>query len=348
LISVNSRYAAVAGGIAGVAITANQLTSIASMGLTATLWLGSIGVEMVYLSWLQIRLIADLAVVYDLQLDADDPEDILMIFGYALGVSPTEFLGKGIQIAAGATTRQVIKTTISKGTLKTIQNFARQLGFKILQRTIIKYAVPAVSAAVGSGYNYVTTRSIGSIAKSHFRNRGKASEELRFLVTRQYTYDLIFPAAILYMAQVDGDFNQAERDLYKSILSRMTFDEHNPKDIQKLIDSETNILSAIRELEDETAPETIFELLTLMAIYDGKLTDEERSFLVTVADTLGIEIDMDALEVRATTYRVDSSNKAWNKVINATSSSLGAVKNRVAKLKANWRKQKPDKADDNV
>ncbi|MDQ7035494.1 MAG: hypothetical protein Q9P01_11860 [Anaerolineae bacterium] len=121
---MSSRYAAVAGGIAGIAITMNQLTALASAGITATLWLGSLGVEMVYLSWLQIRLVADLATIYDLQLDAEDPEDILMVFGYALGVTPTEFLGKGVQIAAGATTRSAIKTYVSKGTLKTIQDSA--------------------------------------------------------------------------------------------------------------------------------------------------------------------------------------------------------------------------------
>lgn len=339
LMSVSSRYAAIAGGIAGVAITANQLATLSSAGMTATLWLGSLGVEMVYLSWIQIRLVADLATIYDLQLDAEDPEDLLMIFGYALGVAPSEFLGKGMQIAAGATTRSAIKTYISKGTLKTIQEFARRLGFKILQRTIIKYAVPAVSAAVGSSYNYLTTRSVGKIAKAHFSNRGKASEELRMLITRQFTYDIIFPAAIIYIANVDGVFSQEERDLYKSILDRMTFDEHDQRNFQRLIEHEENILVEIQKLEDEIVSKTLLDLLILMAVYDGKLADEERQFLMTVADVLELSIDMNDIEQQATSYRVEYTNVVWNVVTDKTTASLGAVKSQVDKWITSWRRK---------
>lgn len=207
LISVTVRYAAVAGGIAGTSATANQLTTVASAGLTAPLFFGTIGSEMIYLSYIQMRLVLDLSVVYDLQLDPDDPEDVLMVFGYALGVAPTELVGAGARKAAGAGTATVIKKYISKDVLKAIQNFAQKLGFKILQRTILKYAVPVASAAVGSSYNYTTTRTLGKIAKSHLKNRGEVTEELRNLVSRQNTYDLVFPAAVLYTVQVDGEIS---------------------------------------------------------------------------------------------------------------------------------------------
>ena len=346
LISVNSKYAAVAGGIAGVAITANQLTTIASAGMTATLWLSSMGVEMVYLSWLQIRLVADLAVIYDLQLDTEDPEDILMIFGYALGVTPTEFLGKGIQVAASTTARTAIKTYISKGTLKALQDFARRLGFKILQRTIIKYAIPAVSAAVGSGYNYMTTRSVGMIAKSHFSNRGKASAELRNLITRQYSYDIIFPAAIVYMAQVDGEFSQVERDLYKSILTRMSFPEHDQLQLQKLIQSEDEILSYIQALNDKVASQTLLDLLILMAVFDGKLVLEERQFLEKVAITLEIELDISAVENQAESYRIENSGKRWNALVETTSDNLKLAKERISDWFSNNIEQLRNQSDD--
>lgn len=346
LISVSSRYAAVAGGIAGVAITANQLTALASAGITAILWLGALGVEMVYLSWIQIRLVADLATIYDLQLDAEDPEDILMVFGYALGVTPTEFLGKGVQIAAGETTKRAIKTYISKGTLKTIQDFARRLGFKILQRTIIKYAIPAVSAVVGSSYNYIATRSVGQIAKSHFKRRGKASEALRTLITKQYTYNLIYPAAVLYIAKVDGEFSEKERELYQSILKRMSFDEHEQRDFQKLVDNEDSILSTIRELDDEIASKTLLDLLVLMAVFDGKVADEEREFLEKVSGSLGIPIDIEVLEAQAANYRTKNVDSKWDTVVNATSSSLGTVKGNVSKWVSILRKNSDEVVTD--
>lgn len=207
LTSVTVRYAAVAGGITGAAATASQLTTLASAGMTASLFAGAIGSEMVYLSRIQMRLVLDLCVVYDLQLDPEDPEDVLMVFGYALGIAPTNMLGTGALVVAREGTTTVVRRWVSKGTLEAIQRFAARLGIKILQRTIVKYTVPVVSAAVGSTYNYVTTRAVGKIAKAHLKNRGKVDEQLRTLLSRRNIYDLAFPAAVLYAGKIDGELS---------------------------------------------------------------------------------------------------------------------------------------------
>jgi tellurite resistance protein len=326
LISVTTKYAAIAGAITGVIVSANQLAMLASVGMTAPLFLTSIGVEMVCLAIIQIRLVLDLSVVYDLQLDADDPEDILMIFGYALGVAPTDIIGKGAQIAATETSKRAIKTFISKGTLKTIQEFARNLGFKILQRTIIKYVVPAVSAAVGSSYNYMTTASIGRIAKEHFKNREQASEELRHLISRQFTYSLIYPAAVRYIAEVDGVYSERENELYKSILARMKFDKDEQQELQSLLEEETNLLDAISQLGDADAAKVLMELLILMAVYDGALVEAEKLFLEKVAKILQLDVDMQAIELQANDYRVDYAHPVWRSITETTGNMLDATK----------------------
>ncbi|MCA9976387.1 MAG: hypothetical protein KC413_11575, partial [Anaerolineales bacterium] len=221
LTSVTVRYATIAGAITGATVTLNQIGALSSAGMTIAVMAGAIGAEMVYLARIQMRLVLDLSVVYDLQLDSADPEDILMIFGYAMGVTPAEMFGKRLQAAAGAGTRSAIRKYISKGTLKTVQNFGKRIGIRITQKAIIKYAVPVVSAAAGSSYNYVTTKAVGSIAKNHLKNRGEVTEELRQLVSRQNTYDIAFPAAAMYIAQIDGEFSAKEQELYRAILSRM-------------------------------------------------------------------------------------------------------------------------------
>lgn len=304
LTSVSVRYATIAGAIAGAAATANQIATLSSAGMTAALFVGSIGAEMLYLARIQMRLVLDLSVVYDLQLDPEDPEDILMIFGYALGVTPTEMLGKGLQVAAGAATKGAVKKYISKGTLKTLQDFARRLGFKILQRTILKYAVPVASAAVGSSYNYVATKSVGRIAKAHLKNRGAVTDELRILVSRQNTYDLAFPAAVMYVAQVDGQFSQKEKEFYKAMLSRMSFDEHTQAEFQKLIAAEDSLLEAIANLEDVEVRHSLMDTLILMAVYDGELAEQERQFLGIVAERLNISLDMAEVEQRTQDYQI--------------------------------------------
>ena len=207
-------------------------------------------------------------------------------------------------MAARGGTQYAIKKYISKGTLKTIQDFGKRIGIRILQRSIIKYAIPVVSAVVGSSYNYVTTKSVGSIAKNHLKNRGKVTEELRQLVSRQNTYDIAFPAAAMYMAQIDGEFSAKEKEFYRAILSRMSFEEHTQAEFQKLIASEENILDAIAELEDDEIKNSLVEVLVLMAIYDGKLAEEEREFLINTAAYLNVPLDINEVETRTTDYRI--------------------------------------------
>ena len=304
LTSVTVKYATIAGAIAGVAATANEIAAISSAGLTAALFVGSIGAEMLYLSNIQMRLVLDMSVLYDLQLDTEDPEDILLIFGYALGVAPAEALGKGLQVAAREGTKSAIKKVISKGTLEALKKFGQRLGFKILQRTIIKFAVPVASAAVGSGYNYIATKSVGKIAKIHFKNRGKVTDELRAVISKQNIYDLAIPAAAMFMAQVDGNVSSKEKELYRAMLSRMSFEEHTPADFNRLVSEEHSILDAVSQIEDAELRKALIELLTLMAVYDGILANEEREFLTSAAERLGVSLDIEQVEKRAKEYQV--------------------------------------------
>jgi tellurite resistance protein len=337
LTSVTVRYATIAGAIAGAAATVDQIAALSSAGMTVALFLGSIGAEMLYLSQIQMRLVLDLSVVYDLQLDPEDPEDVLMIFGYALGVTPTEMLGKGLEVAASAAAKGAVKKYISKGTLEALKDSARRLGFKILQRTILKYAVPVASAAVGSSYNYVTTQSIGRIAKAHLKNRGKVSDELRVLVSRQNTYDIAFPAAVMYMAQVDGQVSPKEKELYKAMLSRMSFDEHTRAEFQKLTAGEDNILDAIANFEDVEVGRSLLETLVLMAIYDGELAEQEREFLAEVAGRLNISLDMAEIERRTQDYQIVIQKNIFEKTAGlaggAAVKAIGAVGQATSSVK---------------
>jgi uncharacterized tellurite resistance protein B-like protein/uncharacterized protein (DUF697 family) len=325
LTSVTVRYATIAGAVTGVAASANEIAALGSAGMTVALFVGTIGAEMLYLSNIQMRLMLDMSVLYDLQLDPEDPEDILMIFGYALGVAPTELLGKGLQVAARAGTENGIKKVVTKGTREAIVKFAQRLGFKIGQKTIIKYAVPVASAAVGSGYNYLTTKSVGQIAKLHFKNRGKVTDELRAVISRQNTYDLAVPAAAMFMAQVDGNVSPKEKELYRAMLSRMSFEEHTPAEFQKLVSDQQSILDAVSQIEDVELRKVLIELLTLMAVYDGILVDEEREFLMNAAERLGVSLDIEQVEKRTKEYQIIVEKNVLERTAGAMGSAAVSV-----------------------
>ena len=342
LTSVAVRYATIAGAITGLAATASQISALSSAGMTIALMTSAIGAEMVYLANIQMRLVLDLSVLYDLQLDLDDPEDILMVFGYALGVAPVELMGKGLQVAARGGTQYAIKKYISKGTLKAIQEFGKKIGIKILQKSVLKYAIPIASAGIGSVYNYATTKSVGGIAKNHLKNRGKVTEELRQLVSRQNTYDIAFPAAAMYMAQIDGEFSNKEKVFYKAILSRMSFEEHTQAEFKKLLANEGNIIKAVSQIEDDEIKYSLVEVLVLMAVYDGELVKEERDFLIKTAAHLNVPLDIDEVELQADDYKVIVEKNIFQKVAGNAKGTVATAASRVTNAFGNGFRRKKD------
>ena len=303
LIETVEKHAAVVGGIAGAGATLSEINTIATSGLSGALIPTVILTEMAGITWIQMRLIYDLSVVYNLPLDLEDPEDIFLIFGYALGIAPADLVGKGLQIATKSLTKRGVKQVFTKGTLKATQNIAAKIGVKVLQKTILKYAIPITSIGIGGLYNFTTTKSLGSIAKSHFKERGKLTDELQALISNQYKYDIVFPAAIMYMAKVDGVLKDKENDLYKALLLRISVNEHEKEDFQKLISDESNLLDAISKIENHDIQKALLETLILMAVIDGELVDQERAFLRSVSNRFNIPLDLQNIESRAKEYQ---------------------------------------------
>jgi hypothetical protein len=127
-------------------------------------------------------MVAELAKLYEVPLDDEDPEDIWIIFAYAVGGKASELAGGFGMKVGGAATKHGIKRVISKEILKQLQAIGRMIGVKILQKTLIKYAVPVVSIGIGSTWNYFSTKAIGKIAQKHFSSwreqfDGKEDEE---------------------------------------------------------------------------------------------------------------------------------------------------------------------------
>jgi hypothetical protein len=187
LITIAAKNSAVLGAISGASVSTDEIVGLftaaeAGVGLPANIAIGAGAIcgEAILLVRIQLELVANLAKLYGVPLDPDDPEDILTILAYALGGSASETVGKlGMKIGGGAT-KGAIKAGIKGETLKFIQTIARKIGIKILQRNIVKYTVPVVSVGFGVGWNYVATRTVGRLSIKHFKQRllaGRASEQ---------------------------------------------------------------------------------------------------------------------------------------------------------------------------
>lgn len=187
ITKVAARNAAIVGGMVGLAVSADEVstffTAPATGGLSVPVQVAiaatAIAAELLAITRLQLKLVAEIAKIMKVPLNPEDPEDILTIFAFAVGGGAAEAAGKfGMKVGAKVT-EKVIRATIKKETLAALKRVAAKLGQKLLQRTIIKYAVPVVSVFIGGGWNYISTKSVSRLARKHFEQRRSELRESR-------------------------------------------------------------------------------------------------------------------------------------------------------------------------
>lgn len=178
LISVASRNAALLGGVTGAAISTDEIVTVATsgelgIGLPANIAIGAATLmgEILILAKIQLQLIANLSQIYEVQLDPNDPEDILIILAYAMGGVMAEAVGKAGMKIGGKVAGKVAEEIFKKELLAAMKRIFAKIGIKILQRTIVRYVVPGASIAIGAYWNYSSTKTIGKIAIKHFKGR---------------------------------------------------------------------------------------------------------------------------------------------------------------------------------
>jgi uncharacterized protein (DUF697 family) len=178
LIAVAAKNAALLGAGTGAVVSADEIIGIATgaevgLGLPANIAIAvaAMGGEAIALVHFQLQLVANLGRAYGVSLDPDDPEDILTILWYALGGGAGEGVGKFGMKVGGKLAGRMAKAVFKKEVLAFCKSLAAKVGIKILQRTIVKYTIPIASMAIGSGWNYFSTRTVGHIAIRHFKKR---------------------------------------------------------------------------------------------------------------------------------------------------------------------------------
>lgn len=120
-----------------------------------------------------------------------------------------------------------------------------------------------------------------------FNSQVKCSEELT-------PNEAIFAIGLMVMA-VDGDIDMNEVEILEGFLLRKGFSAKEVdaarEKVLRIVDTEKNealFYAAKQVLQDEAQIETAFDLAVKVAIADGKVTEEENSFVMELAKTLNI------------------------------------------------------------
>lgn len=157
LIAVAAKNSAILGGVTGAAISADEIVAITTggeggVGLPANIAIAAaaIGGEAILIIRFQLQLVANLAKLYGVSLDPDDPEDILTILAFALGGSAADTASKFGMKVGGELAGRTAKAVFKKETLSALKRIAAKVGIKILQRSIVKYTIPIASIGIGA------------------------------------------------------------------------------------------------------------------------------------------------------------------------------------------------------
>jgi len=186
LISVAARNSALLGAVTGATISLDEILAIlgaiptAGMSLPANIAIAltAIAAETFLLVRFQLQLICNLAKLHKVPLDPNDPEDILTIIGFALTGGISDLSSKGLaKWAAKFFGRKKTKDIFSGNRLKLAQDLMKPLGIKVLQKNIVKYAVPIVSIGLGSSLNYLATKSVAKYAKQKFKEKADGTHD---------------------------------------------------------------------------------------------------------------------------------------------------------------------------
>ncbi len=298
LIRRAALQAAFVGGLAGLGATVTEIASIPTFGASLTLWVGVSGAEMSYLTYAQLRLVQDLAVVHGVALDPETkPQDVLAVFGLAQGHRPTELVATSFTRTAEMATAGALQEYVTRQIARLVQRMARNVSWELLKHTIIKYAVPIVSIFAGAIINYASVRSLGRIARAYLRQLHIRDKVFAVMAAEpDPAHQALFPALALHTAQVGGMRREQQR-LYQMLQAALGDRLRLDAEHAWLLEANQPALDeALRQVQDPRTRRALLDTCILMTLADVHLATAEKQYLEHVAQVLDIPVDLSLVE----------------------------------------------------
>lgn len=299
-IQLAARYAGVEGGLSAGAYTGAIAATITSGGGASPLTLPAAGatfaVDLVFSSQLQLRLAYDIAVLYRVPLDLEDPEDLWKLIRVAFGIHSSEvgrgLVGKGVPMAV----RPLVKKFFSGSTLATVRSLP-VFGKYLLRRNIIKFAIPVVGVPVSVGMNYWTTKLVGRHARAQFRNEASIVEIARRMIGASSQHAELLWVLWLVIA-ADGKIHEDERLLLHHVTKAVADRDADLPDLADLESTvnvdEQMVWRRLRHAQGDTSP--LYDAAVTAAAIDGTVSKQELACLKELALHCSTHYDEDAVK----------------------------------------------------
>ena len=201
LIKNAAHAAGLSGAAAASAVTAAELGAVESAGATLAVAAASFASEISATTYIQLRMVCDIATVFDAPFDPNDPEDLITMFWYAFGVNKWEDAFNAAIKVGPRSAEYLGRKALRSGLRKALQNVAfklggAQLGRKITERALLKLIVPGINLPIAYLANVYFTKKLGKATIQHVKRRAAALRSLPALLASERKYQLTALALI--------------------------------------------------------------------------------------------------------------------------------------------------------
>lgn len=305
-IQMAARYASIAGGLSAAAYTGAVAATIGSGGGASPLTLpaggASFAVDLVYTSQLQLRLAHDIAVLYGVPLDVDDPDDLWKLIKVAFAIKSGEAGSALILKGVPAVVRPVVRKVFSGATLAAVRSLPI-VGKRLLRRNIIKMAIPGVGVPLSVGVNYWTTNVAGAHAREIFRMDAKLLESASRLLDST-TYHAELPWVMWTAATFEGPATSRQHMLLHHVtrsLRELGSVDGALNDLRSVIETDRDkVWQMLRDAEGELIP--LYRAAITTVAVRGKARAKDLELLATVAELTGATYDSGEIRVTARSW----------------------------------------------
>jgi len=285
-VKMAARYAAIEGGLSAGAYTAAIAATVGTVGGASPLTLPAAGVtllvDVAYIARLQLHLAYDIAVLYRVPINVNNPDDLWKLIRVAFTIRGAQAVSEGVTKVVPALVRPLVKAFYSKAVLTTARGFP-VVGKFLLQRNVIKIGIPLVGVPLSVAINYYSTVIAGKHARTVFRNDARVEEAATSVVSKSdHPRSMLWVAWMMVLA--DGKITDDEALFMRGLVEQL-HDQHDLTDDQFANVIDLDVEDVWRRLDGETGDlADLLDVAVTTAQIDGSVHKLETAVLQELQD----------------------------------------------------------------
>jgi tellurite resistance protein len=298
-IEMAARNASVGGALTAGAYAGALAATVGSRGAASPVMVPAAGasfaLDLLYMANLQLRLAYDMAVISGVPLDLDDPEDLWKLIRVAFvnegRATRWEALGRKAPVAM----RPILQKIFTGDPAAATRSLAA-MGRFLLQRNIVKFAIPGVGVPLSIAVNYWSAGAAGYQAATVFRREARIMETARRVAARP-----VNPSELLWVlwliVKADGVVHENERLLLKhvsALVGDLDSELSALAGLDRTIDFDLKSTVSIPDFVSQDT-EALYQAGVAAAAVDGSIDPNELSRLKKVADHCSVPFDPNAV-----------------------------------------------------